>query len=139
MFYGKGMVVCGKTRSLSKKGTVVFRKRHGRFPENERSLSEKRPCLYQTTDAPTFTYLEHTHSRFRSRIVTFHNGISCSSSHSSRNLLYRVRFISLVNQLTQRTRVLLSVIRLLEKIVCGILQPCDCPQALVFHLKQAST
>ena len=31
------------------------------------------------------------------------------------------RFLSLVNQLTQRTRVLLSVIRLLEKTVCGIL------------------
>ena len=47
-------------------------------------------------------YLEHIHSRFRSRIVTFHHRISCSSSHSFRNLLYRVRFLSLVNQLNER-------------------------------------
>ena len=47
-------------------------------------------------------YLEHIHSRFRSRIVTFHHRISCSSSHSFRNLLYRVRFLSLLNQLNQR-------------------------------------
>ena len=54
-------------------------------------------------NAPTFTHLEHIHSRFRRRSFTFHNRISCSSSHSFRNPLYEARFLSL-SIFTQLTR-----------------------------------
>ena len=56
-------------------------------------------------NAPTFTHLEHCHCRFRRRIfyiplhmcsiLTFHNQISSSSSHSFRNPLYETHLLSL--------------------------------------------
>ena len=63
-------------------------------------------------NAPKFTHLEHCHCRFRRRILTFHNRISSSSSHSFRNPLYEAHFLSLVNTLTQLTGLLHSVLRL---------------------------
>ena len=52
--------------------------------------------MYENT--PTFTHLEHCHCRFRRRRLTFHNRISCSSSHSFRNPPYEVHVLGLVNQ-----------------------------------------
>merc|ERR1711965_621902 len=55
--------------------------------------------MYENT--PSFTYLEHCHCRFRRRRLTFHNRISCSSSHSFRNPLYEVHVLGLVNNQTE--------------------------------------
>ena len=66
---------------------------------------DRRTALRMYENAPTFTHLEHCHCRFRRRIfyiplqmcgiLTFHNQISSSSSHSFRNPLYETHLLSL--------------------------------------------
>ena len=60
-----------------------------------------KPLTRMYGNTPTFTHVEHCHCRFRRRRLTFHNIISCSSSHSFRNLLYEVHFLSLVKHAYQ--------------------------------------